>query len=379
MKFSEMPYERVDLEQLLSDIRNITEGFQTAGSAEEQISWIHKMDEMMGKVQTMERLAYIRYTINTQDPFYAAEQEHNSQTSPLIEEAMQPYYRAIVESPYRAELEQKIGKMLFVRHEFALKGFSPEITKLVQEENLLTAEYQALMGSAQIPFDGKVLNIAQMGQYTVSPDREVRKQAFEAMGRYYDSKQKELDEIFDKLVKNRTEQAKRLGYDSYVDLAYIRRERCYTVEDVRNFRKQVLEDLVPVNCRLKEAQAKRIGVDHICFYDDAYSFPDGNATPQGTPEELLAAAKEMYTEMSPETAEFIQAMFDMDLFDVLAKPGKTTGGYCDSLPVYKCPFIFANFNGTSGDVEVLTHEAGHAFASYVSSREVPYLDLHWPT
>ncbi len=87
-----------------------------------------------------------------------------------------------------------------------------------------------------------------------------------------------------------------------------------------------------------------------------------NSLPHGTPDELMEAGRKMYTEMSPETAEFIKLMFDHDLFDVLSKEGKAMGGYCTGLPLYHVPFIFANWNGTAGDVDVLTHEAGHAFA-----------------
>ena len=72
-------------------------------------------------------------------------------------------------------------------------------------------------------------------------------------------------------------------------------------------------------------------------------------------------------------------MFDMDLFDVLSKPGKAPGGYCTSIPVYKMPFIFSNFNGTSGDVDVLTHEAGHAFADFRAFKKNFPMELQSPT
>lgn len=77
----------------------------------------------------------------------------------------------------------------------------------------------------------------------------------------------------------------------------------------------------------------------------------------------------MYHALSPETAEFIDEMFDGGLFDVLSKEGKAPGGYCTYLADYKAPFIFSNFNGTSDDVDVLTHEAGHAFAAWVAARK----------
>lgn len=237
-----------------------------------------------------------------------------------------------------------------------------------------------MTAGAKIEFDGKICNLAQLGPYMQSTDRSVRKAAYEASGTYYDENRAELDEIFDKMIANRTKQAKILGFHNYVELAYVRRGRnCYHAEDVAVFRNQVVRNLVPVVVQMKKGQAKRIGVDILRYYDDGFQFPDGNAKPQGTPDELLEAGRKMYTEMSEETADFIQLMFDMDLFDVLAKPGKATGGYCTSFLEYQCPFIFSNFNGTAGDVDVLTHEAGHAYAAYVADRTIPYLDLRMPS
>ena len=64
-------------------------------------------------------------------------------------------------------------------------------------------------------------------------------------------------------------------------------------------------------------------------------------------------------------------MAEHELFDFVTKPNKHLGGYMTSFPDYKAPFIFSNFNGTSDDVDVLTHEAGHAFQYFYASRRLP--------
>ncbi len=380
MKFNEFVYKRVELEEMKEKIRQITEAVKTAPDAEAQIAEIYRMNDLMKEHATADALVYIRYTINTKDDFYVKEREYNDHISPLIAEEVQKYNEALLNSPFRSALEAKFGKVMFLNLELGMKGFSPEVTELMQEESALQTQYQSLLASAQIEYQGGTYNLSQMGPFTQNKDREVRKSAQEAMGRFFDAHQEELDEIFDKLVKNRTEQAHRLGMKNFVELGYVRRQRnCYTPEAVSNFRKQVVEDLVPIVCEIKKNQAERIGVDELKVYDDSFQFPDGNATPQGTYEEIMEAGRSMYTEMSPETADFIKMMFDRDLFDVVAKPGKATGGYCCDIPGYECPFIFSNFNGTSGDVDVLTHEAGHAFASYMADKHVDLLDLRLPS
>lgn len=380
MKFSELPYERLDLEKTLAAYESITADFKKAASAEEQIAIMKKADNLTMDVNTQMRLASTRYTIDTRDPFYDKEREYNDNISPIILEKQLEYSKAIAESTFRKDLEQHFGTLMFTNIDLFLKSFSPELTSYIQAENVLEAQYQKLIASAQIPFDGKICNLAQLTPYMQSSDRKIRKEATLAYGKFFDDHKAELDEIYDKLVKNRTEQAHKMGFKNYVELGFLLRGRnCYDPSGIANFRKQVVDELVPITVAIKKNQAKRVGIPDFKVYDNEYFFADGNPIPQGTPDELMEAGRKMYTEMSPETAEFIKLMFDMDLFDVLAKEGKAGGGYCTNFPNYHCPFIFANWNGTAGDVDVLTHEAGHAFADYMADRYIDVPDLRDPT
>ncbi|MCI8601419.1 MAG: M3 family oligoendopeptidase [Oscillospiraceae bacterium] len=380
MKFSEIPYSRPEKEEMLEALEAAAARFDAAGSAAEQMQVIRDMDTLCSHYDTMSSICYVRNTIDTRDAFYKAEREFWDQVGPLLSEKMQGFNKKLIASPFRAELEKELGSLYFTNIELSLKGFSPEIVPLLQEENALAAKYQELYASAKVEFDGKICNIAQLGPYKQSPDRSVRRAALEAEAGFFDAHRAELDEIFDQMVKNRTAQAKALGFESFVEQAYIRRMRnCYDAAAVAGFRRQVVESLVPITVEIKKRQAARIGIADFKFHDNSFSFPDGNPTPKGTPDELLAAARKMYNEMSPETAAFIEAMFEGELFDLVAKDGKAPGGYCTTFPEYKCPFIFSNFNGTSGDVDVLTHEAGHAFAAYVAARKIEFSDLQSPS
>ena len=190
------------------------------------------------------------------------------------------------------------------------------------------------------------------------------------MSDYFLSVTDEIDEIYDQMVKNRTRQAKMLGYDNYIELAYYRMNRnCYDQAMVENFRRQIKESFVPFASRLHERRRERIGVDSLKFYDNGVYFKNGNPAPTGTPEEILQAGQKMYHELSKETGEFFDFMMENELFDVFGRKTKQQGGYMTYLPNYKSPFIFANFNGTSGDVDVITHECGHAFQGYLLRNE----------
>ncbi len=380
MKFSEMPYSRPDMEALAAATTQTLEAMKAAPNAAGQIAAYDAYEKKMQTAGTMQQIAYIRHTINTKDEFYNAENDYMDEIGPKLQELTHRVNTALLESPYRAELERHYGALMFKNLEIAARSFSPAIVELMQEENKLVSEYQNLYASATVEFDGKTMPLPLLGPYKQDPDRAVRKAAYEADAKFFDSHREELDTLYDKLVKVRDAQAKKMGLPNYIPLGYDRMGRnCYTAKDVAAFRDQIAEDMVPIVAKVKEAQRRRIGVEKLAFYDEPISFADGNAVPEGTPDEILAAGKKMYQQLSPETAEFIDFMFENELFDVLSRDGKAPGGYCTEIADYKSPFIFSNFNATAGDVDVLTHEAGHAFEAYRAfKQELPSL-LHSPT
>lgn len=366
MKFKDMPYERVDLDSLGKEYDSLTEKVKAAKDGEALIALFREREKLSIHLNTMASLAYTRNSIDTNDKFYEAEQEFYDSSLPAFQEHDQNLTLAFYESPFRPELEKVVGSLVFTNIGIGLKTFSPEIVEELGRENQLVTEYQKLIASAKIDFDGKKLNISQLAAYKQNPDRNVRHAAYKAESDFYMANADKLDSIYGELVKVRTKAAKKLGLKNFTELGYLRQTRnCYNPEMVAAFRKQVVADIVPIVNVLKEKQAERIGVKgDLHIWDDVFRYAEGNPKPLGTPDDIMAAGKKMYEEMSPETAEFINFMYDNELLDLVAKEGKAVGGYCTSFPEYKSPFIFSNFNGTSGDVDVLTHEAGHAFADY---------------
>ena len=365
MKISEIKYERPDIEAIKARSKELFEAFDAASSAEEQLKLYNEYIAICESVSTAASLAYIRFTLDTRDKFYSDEIEWINETSPVLEELGLVFRKKMIESKFRPELEKALSPKIFRDYEIAFKAFSPVIAEECVEEGKLQTEYKKLLSSAKIPFNGGEYNIPQLGKFKESPDRETRKAAFIAQGEWMKQNADKFDDIYDRMVKVRDRMAKKMGYKNYVELGYYRMGRnCYSPEDIASFREQVIRDWVPFVCEIKAEQARALGIDRVMLYDDAISFKEGNPTPVGTPEEIFENGRKMYKEMSPLTGEFIDFMLEHDLFDVIAREGKSGGGYCTDLPDYKMPFIFANFNGTYGDIDVLTHEAGHAIAAY---------------
>lgn len=380
MKFSEMKYVRPDVAAVKARLADLTEQLKSAESyAQAKAVFLEKEAEVK-YLDTMTTLCSIRHTIDTRDEFYDSEETFWNATMPELEEYSQAWTRAMLDSPFRKDFAAEYGDLMFVNAEIALKTFDPSIIPELQQEAELTQQYQKLIASAQIPFEGDVYTLAQMGRFTTDPDDDRRLAAWKANGKWYKENQAELDRIYDELTHLRDAMGRKLGYDGYTQLGYYCMGRnCYTKEDVEKFRAAVVKYLVPVADSIYRQQAQRLGKAYPMSYaDNALEFRSGNPRPQGTAEDVLAQGKKFYDELSPETSEFFRTMLDRELMDVLSTEGKASGGYCTSLPDYEVPFIFANFNGTQHDVEVVTHEAGHAFAAWMNRKRVP-MDYTWPS
>ena len=379
MKFNDYKYEKINIDETKEKFSNLIKSFSEAKNLKEQTKYMDEIIKLRNHIETMETLVSIRHSIDTTDEFYDKENEYVDEISPILFGFISEFYKALVNSKFRADLEKKYGKFLFDLAENTLKTFNEEIIPDLQEENRLSSKYSKLIASAKIQFDGEEKNLSEMVPYTQSKDRNVRIEASKKVAHFFKENKDKFDKIYDGLVKVRTTIAQKLGYKNYVELGYARLSRLeYDSKMVASYRKQVLENIVPLHTELRQRQAKRLGLDKLKFYDEPIKFNSGNADPHGDPEWILNHGKTMYNELSKETAEFFSFMTEKNLLDLLSKKGKMSGGYCTYIPKYKSPYIFANFNGTSHDVDVLTHEAGHAFQVYQSrGYEIP--EYLWPT
>lgn len=372
MEFKDFKYERIALSDIEEKYRLLNERLKQAADPKTFMEVFAEITVFRGHITTMISLCSTRYTIDTSNEYYAGEQDYWDEVTPHIEGFENEFAKICLDCPFKDQLA--IPATFFKLKENARKCFDEAIIEDLQLENKLTSEYSKLKASARIEFEGEVYNLATIQAKRLSDDRETRRKATAAATAFYEEKAGEFDRIYDELVKVRDRMAKKLGFENYIPLGYLRMNRLdYDQEMVAGYRQAILEKITPLASLIYQRQKERLGLAELKAYDIDYEFKTGNPKPHGNTPELLAAADKMYHEMSEETGQFFEMMVDMKLFDLEAKPNKDMGGYCTDFYDYKVPFIFANFNGTSGDVDVLTHEAGHAFQSYLTSKYNPGL------
>lgn len=372
MKFKDLDYKRPDFDKLIEEINDLLDKLESAKDQEVFFDTYKKVEEKFNQYGELFQIAYIRNTINTEDEFYDKEMEAFYEAGPRIDEVEHRLQGIRLASPYRRAFEEEFGKMITARDQLKSDVFNPSIMEDRVKEAKLVNEYNKLTGGARIEFRGEIKNISGMTALTQDKDRNTRKEAFEALNGWFADNLEALDRIYDDLIKVRTQIANKLGYKTYTPIAYKLMERVdWNIEDARAYRKQILDVVVPFTQKLYEEQRQRIGLYEFKYYDVPLNFLSGNPKPIGDEEVLVESASKMYHELSPETDEFFKAMVDKDMMDLTTKHGKAPGGYMTYLPLSKMPYIFSNFNGTSGDVDVLTHEAGHAFQGYLTRNVYP--------
>ncbi|MEE0967817.1 MAG: M3 family oligoendopeptidase, partial [Clostridia bacterium] len=330
MKFSEMKYLRPDIEAVKKQFSELCAKLDAAETYEAARSVFLEKEKLTKNVETMATLASIRNSIDTRDKFYDEEKSFWNAAGPELEEYLQSWISILLKNKFRPEFEAEYGNIIFINGEIALKTFSPDIIAELQEENELTAEYQKLIASAQIPFEDGVYTLSQLSPFKNDPDDNRRLAAWKAEGAWYKENQPKLDEIYDKLTHLRDTMGRKLGYEGYTTLGYYRMGRnCYTKEDIENFRSAVVKYLVPVADEIYKAQAKRLCKEYpMSFADNALMFRSGNPKPAGDADAIVAHGKKFYDELSPETSEFFRTMLDGELMDLLSTEGKAGGGYC---------------------------------------------------
>lgn len=379
MKFSEYVYERPDLKEVQSQYQKAFLQLKQSASTDEFMTVFKQLNQLRNHLSSMMTLSSLRYTINTADEFYSDENDYWDENSPYYQQLDTQLYKIILESPLLEDLKKIIPAPFFGIIDCQLKAFDDCILEDLMLENKTATQYDKLKASAKIEFEGKIMNLPEISALCESKNRETRKKASEAKFKFYLQNEAEFDRIYDELVHIRDRIAKKLGYKNFTELGYIRMTRLdYNEKMVAAYRREILENVVPLACELADKQRERLNLEKLEYYDLPIEFESGNPMPKGTPEELIDKAKKMYHELSDETGKFFDMMCEKELLDLVSKPNKAQGGYCTYISDYEAPFIFSNFNGTSGDVDVLTHEAGHAFQVY-SSRENDLPELQFPT
>lgn len=377
--FSALTYSQIEVITVKSEFEKYLQEIKSSTNIDDLMNALNKLNDLRNEIASSASLASIRHSQNTKDSFYEKEQNFWDENSPIFSDLENKLQKILLNHSLKNEISEKVGEHLLNIAAVNEKIFIPEIADLLIEENKKCTEYSKILAEAKLIFEGKEYTLSGIAPFLQDTLQERRKNAAKARAIWFSSQEQKLDDIFSTLITIRTQIAKKLGFKSFVELAYARLNRTdYDANDVAVFRAQVQAYLVPLASSIREKQRQRLQLETLYSYDENIFYKNGNPKPIGTPKDLIEKALTMYRLMNVEFGDFFSFMVDHELLDVESRENKMVGGYCTYIPTKKMPFIFSNFNGTTADIDVLTHEAGHAFQVYCS-QHFSFPEYHWPT
>ncbi len=377
MRFSELPYRRPDLDALRTQGQAFVAEARSAETATLP-ALVRRWDNWRKEAEGMQALASVHFTQDTKDPAYKAEKEYFDAIGPDLKELDIELLVVLLER--RGALEDAFGEQLPALWSCTVASFDPSIAEHVRAESDANNRYDELSASATVEFQGEQRTLSALAGFYGDADRQVRLQARQAQDRLLGSVQGELDGLFDELVGIRHRMATTLGEQDYVGLGYRRLGRTdYGAAEVASFRQAVEERLVPLCTAVRARHAEALGVSDYGFHDTPVRDKLGVPRPLGDEAWMRKQARALFARMGRDFSQFYALMEEAQLLDLDLREGKVGGGYCESLQQWGLPFIFANFNGTQDDVNVFTHECGHAFQCWTTMQTGALRDLVWPT
>lgn len=378
INFADIQIDTPTLEKVTTEYESINAALDQAQTTEAKQKALQQWEDLRRRLDNWSALTALHFSQDTTNEDYKKAQKYSDEIQPKLTALAIALKQRLLDSPDRDELESILGKQAFSLWSADVTTFEPVIEADLVQESKLVNQYVQLVASAKIEFQGETVNLSGIRKYTQDSDRHIRNQAEKARWNFFSQHQSQLDSLYGQLVQLRHGMAQKLGYKNYIGLGYKRMQRTdYTEKDVANYRQGVVDHVVPLARKIIAQKAKKLNLDQVNFWDESVFDLQGNPQPQGDHDWMLNQAQSMFDNLHPELGSFFKMMASGNFIDLKTRPGKAGGGFCTSFPVEGVPYIFANFNGTKGDVEVFTHEMGHAFQAW-KSRDLSS-DYLWPT
>ncbi len=311
-------------------------------------------------------LAEVAAAADTADPAKeAAHRRFSGEIGPRHQEQVIRLSRKLIESGYtRPDLEMALKRFRTDQETFR-KGNIP----IEEELQALNARYSKLTGGMTVVWEGREIPIPQLGPFLLDSDRSVRERAWRLQFQPYIAHRDEIADIFDAQLEGRQRLARNAGFPNFRDYMFAALHRYdYTPADCEAFHASVEQTFAPATARRHERRKARMGLASLRPWDLA---PDPEGRPPLTPydsvDDLNAKSEAIFARVDPAFGEEFSIMRREGLLDLDSRKGKQPGGFCNTYPYRKRPFIFMNASGVSNDVQILIHEAGHAFHGFAAA------------
>jgi len=345
-------------------------------------AWLQDWSEFESAWNEESSRRYVAMTCDTENAEKEKKYLHlETVIGPLGKPRWQKLKKLYLDHPKRKSLpKDRYGVMdRFIANEFDL--YREENIALEATDAELRQKYQKITGAMTVTYDGREQTLQQMGRYLEENDRARRQEVWELIVRRRLQDSAALEDLYDGMVKLRTEIGRNAGFKDYRDYTFRAKGRFdYTPKHCHDFRKANEKSVAPALRRRHERRRKLLGVDVLRPWDLAVD-PEGRAPlrPFQTMDELMDGCGRIFRKVHPDFGKMFDYIRSKKYLDLDSRKGKAPGGYQTVFEVERVPFIFSNSAGLHRDVETLLHEGGHSFHSLQCRHLDPRFNRDYPT
>lgn len=339
-------------------------------SASELEQWLKDRSELEAALEEDFAWRYIRMTCDTSsEQLLANFQYFATEIEPKVAPLNNELNKKFIASPYLDQLDQQKYFVLIRSTRKALELFREENVALQTEIQLEQQKYQSITGAMTVQLNGQEYTLEQASVFLKDQNRELRQQAWEAIGSRRLKDKQALDELFDRLLNLRHRVAINAGFDNFRDYMFQALGRFdYTPKDCFRFHEAIEKEVVPVLQKQAAARKQALELSSLKPWDTEVDISGKPALkPFSNGQELIDKTVDCFNRLDPFLGDRIESMKLNGLFDVESRKGKAPGGYNYPLAETGAPFIFMNSANTFRDLTTMVHEGGHAIHTFVTA------------
>lgn len=353
------------LEPLFTELQH-----RLLNSTTELEQWLRDRSELEAALEEDFGWRYIRMTCDTtsekllQDFQYFA-----TEIEPKIAPISNELNKKFMESAYTDQLEHDKYFVYIRSIKKALELFREENIPLQTQIQLEQQKYQAITGAMSVTLNGQEYTLEQASVFLKDTDRNVRKQAWEAITERRLQDKEKLDDLFNGLLKLRHQVALNAGFENFRDYMFQALGRFdYTPHDCYKFHEAIEKQIVPILHKQAENRKQALALEVLKPWDMEVDISGKPALkPFKNGDDLIEKSIACFKGLNPYIGQRLEIMKANGLFDVESRKGKAPGGYNYPLAETGAPFIFMNSANTFRDLTTMVHEGGHAVHTFITA------------
>ncbi|MBR3516421.1 MAG: hypothetical protein IKO10_08920 [Lachnospiraceae bacterium] len=362
--FEDYEYGRVDVADFDAIIDGLEDLVQDPANADQVLDVIVGMEDFYCEAARNYSIAHIKSDLVADDQYWDDEVMFWDELTTDIGDKIMTSYNVIATSLNADVLHERVDDEDDWQDILDYTVMTQEQKDLSAKETELSLQYDILYNKEYTTkINGKDYTEEELSDLVA--DGTINRDEYQAA--YCDlltQCNQERGELFLELVDVRTQLAKSYGYDNFAEYAYDKRYgRDYTTEELKDYRDQVKQYVVPLQDELL-----------LELYGSHYSELMDMFEEEKSEQDCLDTLRKYLPEISSDLLVSLDYMEDHHLYDLSISDEKAPGGYTISIGGYNAPFIYNCADGTIQDMETLIHEFGHYNQMYYMTADSWYYD-----